>query len=88
MAEMGAASIVDLAKGADLFKGFSPSEVESLLYRFNGVKKSFGKEETVAHAGLEVKRLFVVVSGRLRVYEKTAHGYNTQLPPVAGSRHL
>lgn len=75
MAEMGAASIVDLAKGADLFEGFSPSEVESLLYRFNGVKKSFGKEETVAHAGLEVKRLFVVVSGRLRVYEKTAHGH-------------
>ena len=75
MAEMGAASIVDLAKGADLFKGFSPSEVESLLYRFNGVKKSFGKEETVAHAGLEAKRIFVVVSGRLRVYEKTAHGH-------------
>ena len=72
---MGVASIVDLARGADLFKGFSPSEVESLLYRFNGVKKSFAKGETVALAGLEAKRIFVVVSGRLRVYEKTAHGH-------------
>ena len=75
MAEMGAASIVDLAKGADLFKGFPPSEVESLLYRFNGVKKSFAKDDTVALAGLEAKRMFVVVSGRLRVYEKTARGH-------------
>ena len=75
MAEMGAASIVDLAKGADLFKGFPSSEVESLLYRFNGVKKSFEKDETVALAGLAAKRIFVVVSGRLRVYEKTARGH-------------
>ena len=75
MAEMGASSIVDLAKGTDLFRGFPVSEVESLLYRFNGVKKSFAKDETVALAGLEAKRLFVVVSGRLRVYEKTAHGH-------------
>ena len=72
MAEMGTASIVDLARGTDLFRGFPPSEVESLLYRFGGVKKSFAKGETVALAGLEAKRLFVVVSGRLRVYEKTA----------------
>ena len=72
MAEMGVASIVDLAKSADLFRGFAPSEVESLLYRFGGVKKSVAKGETVALAGLEAKRLFVVVSGRLRVYEKTA----------------
>ena len=69
---MGVASIVDLAKSTDLFRGFSPSEVDSLLYRFGGVKKSFAKGETVALAGLEAKRLFVVVSGRLRVYEKTA----------------
>jgi len=75
MAEMGVASIVNIAKGSDLFKGFSPSEVESLLYRFNGVAKSVAKNETVALAGLEVNRLFVVVSGRLRVYEKTAHGH-------------
>ena len=70
---MGVASIVDLARGADLFKGFSPSEVESLLYRSNGVKKTAAKNGVVAHAGLEANRLFVVVSGRLRVYEKTAH---------------
>ena len=75
MAEMVVASIVDLARGADLFKGFASSEVESLLYRFNGVKKSVAKGETVALAGLEAQRLFVVVSGRLRVYEKTAHGH-------------
>jgi len=74
MAEMVAASIVDLAKGADLFKGFAPSEVESLLYRFNGVKKFVAKGETVALAGLAAQRLFVVVSGRLRVYEKMASG--------------
>ncbi|MBQ2623532.1 MAG: Crp/Fnr family transcriptional regulator [Kiritimatiellae bacterium] len=68
-------SIVDLARGTDLFKGFATSVVESLLYRFNGVKKSVAKNETVALAGLEVNRLFVVVSGRLRVYEKTARGH-------------
>ena len=67
MAEMGVASIVDLARSADLFRGFSPSEVDSLLYRFGGVKKAVAKGETVALAGLEAKRLFVVVSGRLRV---------------------
>ena len=72
---MGVASIVDLARSADLFRGFSPSEVDSLLYRFGGVKKSVAKGETVALAGLEAKRLFVVVSGRLRVYEKTARDH-------------
>jgi len=74
MAEMVVASIVDLARGADLFKGFASSEVESLLYRFNGVKKSVAKGETVALAGLTAQRLFVVVSGRLHVYEKMANG--------------
>ena len=72
---MGVASIVDLARSADLFRGFSPSEVDSLLYRFGGVKKSVAKGETVALAGLEATRLFVVVSGRLRVYEKTARDH-------------
>ena len=66
-------SIVDLARGTDLFKGFAPSEVESLLYRFSGATKPVEKNETVALAGLEANRLFVVVSGRLRVYEKTAN---------------
>ena len=75
MAEMGVASIVDLARSADLFRGFSPSEVDSLLYRFGGVKKAVAKGETVSLAGLEAKRLFVVVSGRLRVYEKTARDH-------------
>ena len=75
MAEMGAASIVDLASGADLFRGFTAAEVESLLYRFSGVKKTAAKNGVVAHAGLEANRLFVVVSGKLRVYEKTAHGH-------------
>ena len=75
MAEMGVASIVDLAISADLFRGFSSSEVDSLLYRFGGVKKSVAKGETVALAGLEATRLFVVVSGRLRVYEKTARDH-------------
>ena len=72
---MGVASIVDLARSADLFRGFSPSEVDSLLYRFGGVKKAVAKGEAVALAGLEAKRLFVVVSGRLRVYEKTARDH-------------
>ena len=72
---MGVASIVDLARSADLFRGFSPSEVDSLLYRFGGVKKAVAKGETVSLAGLEAKRLFVVVSGRLRVYEKTARDH-------------
>ena len=70
------ASIVDIARGTDLFRGFSAAKVESLLYRFNGVKKTFSKGETVAHAGFEANRLFVVVSGRLRVYEKIVGGHD------------
>ena len=72
-AEVPDASIVDVAGGTDLFRGFAAADVESLLYRFNGVKKIAAKNVIVAHAGLEANRLFVVVSGRLRVYEKTAN---------------
>ena len=74
-ADVPESSILNLARSADLFRGFSADDVESLLYRFNGVKREFSKGEAVAHAGLEANRLFVVVSGRLRVYEKTAHGH-------------
>ena len=88
MAEMVVASIVDLARSADLFRGFSPSEVDSLLYRFGGVKKSVAKGETVALAGLEAKRLFVVVSGRLRVYEKTARDHQIFVREICAGEAL
>ena len=75
-ADVPESSILNLARSADLFRGFSADDLESLLYRFNGVKREFSKGEAVAHAGLEANRLFVVVSGRLRVYEKIVGGHD------------
>lgn len=69
-------SILNLARSADLFRGFSAEDVESLLYRLRGAKKIAAKGCIVAHAGLEANRLFVVVSGRLRVYEKIVGGHD------------
>jgi CRP-like cAMP-binding protein len=61
---------VDLARRTELFAGLGASDVESLVYRLNGVRKVYEKGETVVHAGLEAVRLMVVVSGHLHVYEE------------------
>ncbi len=74
--DVGAATIVDIARDTDLFAGFSAADVESMLYRFNGVVKTVSKGETVALAGFEAKRLFVVVSGCLHVYEDSSGGHH------------
>ncbi len=69
------ASPVDLARRLRLFSGLDGDEVDSLVYRLNGVKKEFSKGETVVHAGLEAKRLMAVVKGRLHVYEEADDGH-------------
>ena len=85
---MQAASIVDLARGADLFRGFSAGDVESLLYRFKGVKKTVPKGGIVAHAGLEANRLFVVVSGRLRVYARVSGNHHVLVREICSGEVL
>ncbi len=62
--------LIDLALGTELFHGFSTSEVEALLLRLNGVKKTYRRGETVMHAGFKADRLMVVCSGLLHVYEQ------------------
>jgi len=67
-------SPAEIARSTELFAGLGAEEVESLVYRLNGVRKTYGKGETLVHAGLEATRLMVVVSGRLHVYEeKSGH---------------
>ena len=61
---------LDLARRAELFSGLDASDLESLVYRLNGVRKAYEKGETIVHAGLEATRLMVVVSGHLHVYEE------------------
>ncbi len=66
---------VDLARRLSLFSGIGAEEVDSLVYRLNGVKKGFSKGETVVHAGLEARRLMAVVTGKLHVYEEADDGH-------------
>ena len=64
--------LVKQAMGTEFFRGIPADEVENLLYRLNGVRKTFKKGETIVHAGFKADRMMVVVSGRLRVYEETS----------------
>ncbi len=59
-----------LALDTELFRGFSAAEVEALLLRLNGAKKTYGRGETVMHAGFKADRLMVVCAGLLHVYEQ------------------
>ena len=68
-------TLIDLARRVELFRGLSAEEVEGVLYRLNGVKKTYAKGETIVHAGLEAKRMYAVASGRLRVYEQTSENH-------------
>ena len=61
----------ELAANTVLFSGVSPVEVESLLFRLNGVVKRYSKGDVIFNAGLEATRLAVVVSGRINIYEQT-----------------
>ena len=61
-------NLKELARGLKIFQGLSTGEVESLLYRLNGVKKSYRKGEILVHAGMEADRLLAVASGHLHVY--------------------
>lgn len=76
-------TLIDLARSTELFRGLSAEEVEGVLYRLNGVKKTFAKDETVVHAGLEAKRMFAVASGRLRVYEQTSEVHSVFVREIA-----
>lgn len=58
----------ELARHHELFRGISPHEIGEVLYRFNAVRKAYGCGEMVINAGLPAKRMYAVLSGRLRVY--------------------
>ena len=66
--------VVELAKRTALFADMVDAEVERLVYRMNGVKKSYARGETLVHAGLEATRMMAVVTGCLHVYEETSVG--------------
>ena len=59
-----------LALDAGLFRGLSAAEIDALMLRLNGVRKTYRKGETVVHAGLKANRLMLVVAGHLHVYEQ------------------
>lgn len=59
-----------LALDTGLFRGLSAAEIDALMMRLNGVKRTYRKGETVVHAGFRADRLMLVVAGRLHVYEQ------------------
>ena len=81
-------TLIELARRTELFRGLSAEEVEGVLYRLNGVKKTYAKGETVVHAGLEAKRMYAVVSGRLRVYEQTSEAHAVFVREIAAGEVL
>ena len=83
-----AMSLIELVRRTELFRGLSAEEVEGVLYRLNGVKKTYAKGETVVHAGLEAKRMYAVVSGRLRVYEQTSEAHAVFVREIAAGEVL
>ena len=56
-----------LAENTELFRGLGQSDIEVLLDRLNGVKKTYRRGETVVHAGFPADRLMLVASGPLPV---------------------
>ena len=67
---MASAGITELARGAEFFRGMPPQDIDRIVYRLNGVKKSYARDEAVVHAGFPADRLMVVVSGHLHVYQR------------------
>ena len=65
-------NLTRLACGMKIFDGLSSAEVDEMLYRLNGVRKTYGKGEIVVHAGIKADRLLAVASGHLHVYTETA----------------
>ena len=67
---MRGATTSELARATELFRGLKPAEIDDLLFRFNAVKKTYGKGEVIVHAGMAADRLLPVVSGHLHVYQR------------------
>ena len=68
-------TLLELARGAEFFRGIPADGVESALERMNGVRKAFRRGETVVHAGFRADRLMVIATGRLFVYEQTSEDH-------------
>jgi len=62
--------ITELAKSVELCRGLGTSDIERLVFRLNGVKKTYEKGEVMVHAGMPADRLMAVVSGHLHVYQR------------------
>ena len=67
---MRGATTSELARATELFRGLTPAEIDDLLFRFNCVKKTYGKGEVIVHAGMSADRLWPIVSGQLHVYQR------------------
>jgi len=67
---MKSPNITELAASTKFFRGMTHDEIDRLLFRFNGVKKSYKKGEVVVHAGMSMNRLMPVISGHLHVYQR------------------
>ena len=61
-------NLPELAHTVKLFEGLSVEETDKLLYRLNGVLKTYQSGEIVVHAGWDIDRLVLVISGHLQVY--------------------
>ncbi len=68
-------STANLARATEIFDGIAFEDVEPMLCRLNAAKKVYSKGDAVELAGFEAKKLHVIVSGRLHVYEKTFGGH-------------
>ena len=60
-------NLTELASKTKLFAGIDAKEIDELLYKLNGVKKTYRKHEIVIHAGWDISRLILVVSVDLHV---------------------
>ena len=81
-------NLTELAHKTRLFNGLGDEVVDELLYRLNGVKKTYRKGEIVVHAGMEASRLLVVASGHLHVFAETAGGHQVLVREIAADEVL
>ena len=67
---MATVSITELARSLELCRGLDAGEIERLLFRLNGVKKTYEKGEVMVHAGMPADRMMAVAYGHLHVYQR------------------
>ena len=61
-------------RGLPMFRGVDDTEISTLFRRTRAQLKTFGRQETVFAAHSEVRHVFVVMSGALKISEYGANG--------------